>query len=76
MPKMSAAMIAERVYDHAVKNYEKGGWDVIVECWTVEDIVDHMDKYGITTLKGAMSSFGATADVWADRQADARNSAF
>jgi hypothetical protein len=26
------------IYKHAIANYEKGGWDYIVECWTTAEI--------------------------------------
>ena len=40
------------VMEHAIKNYEKKGWDVIVECYTVEEL-DQATKTA-KTLKGAI----------------------
>lgn len=75
MPKMTKQAIAESVMAFAVENYEKG-YDWIVECMTVDDIVAEMEKCGYTTKKQIMGLYGAVTDVREDRIADARNSAF
>lgn len=68
--------IPEGVMRHAKAHYEDGGWDVVVECWTLEEIQRVIDEDRCATLEDALRSFAALVDVWADRQADARNSAF
>jgi hypothetical protein len=75
--------LAKLVYAHALLHYEDGGWDVIVECYTTDSIVSqwiHLnDEYETplpTTEAEAIQSWEGVVDVWADRQADARNSAF
>ena len=75
MPRMTKRAIAEAVMAYAVENYEKG-YDWIVECLTVDDIVARMDECGYTTKKQIMELYGAVTDVREDRIADARNSAF
>lgn len=75
MPKMTATAIAEDVMAYAVANYEKG-YDWIVECMTVADIVAEMDEAGITTKAGIMKLYACVTDVREDRIADAKNSAF
>jgi len=75
VPKMTKQAIAESVMAYAVENYEKG-FDWIVECLTVADIVAEMDACGYTTKAEIMSLYGAVTDVREDRIADARNSAF
>lgn len=62
------------VQAHALDHYEDGGWDVVVECFEAADIAAQID--GATTLAEALARFEVQVDVWADRQADARNSAF
>jgi hypothetical protein len=62
------------VKDYAQQNYEKGGWDVIVECWDDETIAETIGR--ATTRKGAIAKFKDVVSVYADRQADAVNSAF
>lgn len=68
--------LIEAVKKHANEHYEDGGWDVLVECWGDKDILKHLDAYGARTEKEAIESFKTVVNVWADRQADARNSAF
>jgi hypothetical protein len=81
----TAALVAE-VRAYAQAHYEAGGWDVVVECWTDEDIAGALLRYGysdgqpypVTTLDEAVtdSILAQVVSVWADREADARNSAF
>ena len=58
-------------------HYEQGA-DTMVECWSDEDYEDlfvTLDGQPRTTEQ-AWQSLKAVASVYADRQADARNSAF
>lgn len=79
---MSDVTLAEAVLAEAARRYEDGGWDVLVECWTTADFTEHWDsmvQYGETrpaTVLQALASVSSLVDIWADRQADARNSAF
>jgi hypothetical protein len=61
---------AAEVMAYAEAHYNDGGWDVIVECWTLDDLrqARHLD--------GSWDGVLGAVDVWADRQADAINSAF
>lgn len=68
--------LIDAVKAHALENYESGGWDVVVECWEDKEIQDHLLHSGATTKADAIDSFRFMVDVWADRQADARNSVF
>lgn len=65
----------EGVKTHALEHYEDGGWDVIVECWEDADIIEHTAEVDTAEEAIALLQHGPVA-VWADRQADARNSAF
>ena len=60
---------------YAVENYERG-FDWIVECKTIDDIVADMDERGYTTKAQILADYGVVTDVREDRIADARNSAF
>lgn len=65
----------EAVKAHAEAHYEDGGWDVIVECWDDQQIADYIK--GTRTPAGAIRRFAkGVVAVWADQQADARNSVF
>ncbi len=75
------AKLVEAVKAHALEHYEDGGWDVVVECFSAAEIVEVFDigrRYGdvIETAEQAIAAFASPVEVWADRQADARNSAF
>lgn len=64
------------IKQYALDHYEDGGWDVIVECWSDEDIADFLEEFDAITQDKALHVFGRIVGVWSDRQADARNSAF
>ena len=73
---MTQAETIQAMKDWCMENYSQGA-DVMVECWSTEDYAalfsfegkDKTDAQAWNTLK-------AIADVYADQQADARNSAF
>lgn len=77
---------AEKVYAEATARYNEGGWDVIVECYTEADLVDEFfrardlgevfERPAATNYREARKRVKTAVDVWADRQADAINSAF
>lgn len=74
---MSETFLAPAVYEYARQHYNDGGWDVIVECWDNDMIEAYIIERGdIRTLAQAVEAFKDLVDVWADRQADAINSAF
>ncbi len=60
---------------HAEAHY-KEGWDVIVETRTVGEIEADLTERGITTLAAAIKHYEFDVEIWNERQADARNSAF
>ena len=64
-----------RVKDHARAHYNDGGWDVVYECWGREEVEIVVDECA-GDLDEAWRIIEACVDVWADRQADARNSEF
>jgi hypothetical protein len=64
------------VEKHAHDHYNDGGWDVIVECWDPYMIRDDLTRRGAGTPDEAIRAFEVYVDIYADRQADARNSAF
>jgi hypothetical protein len=66
--------LIDQVKEHALRHYNDGGWDVIVECKTDDELSELIE--GATTLPEALGMLEPLIDVWADRQADAKNSAF
>ncbi len=85
---MTTAELIAGVRRYAVEHYEDGGWDVIVECWEDAQIGDALVRYSrksgrkrrVRTLAEAVtpgkSILADVVSIFADRQADARNSAF
>lgn len=49
---MDRTEIIKDVREHAWKNYEGGGWDILVECWSDEDILQNMGN--ATTARDAI----------------------
>ena len=66
--------LIQAVKEHAQAHYNDGGWDVVVECWDDQQIADCIK--GARTARGAIRKVATIVSVYADRQADARNSAF
>lgn len=72
--KFSTEALVDFIKQYAIHHYEDGGWDVIVECWDDEDIARAIGK--ATTFDGALKKLADVVSVYADREADAVNSAF
>lgn len=66
-----ATELAHFIQKHAQDNYEAGGWDIIIECWTLDEIDEHLNKHAAASEAEAIAAFIPLIDVWADRQADA-----
>jgi len=69
---MNKEEIAKYIYNYAQEHYNDGGWDVIVECWTIKDIMDRIEDG--ESKEDALKSIEGAVGVWADQQADAVNS--
>jgi hypothetical protein len=72
---MTNELFATAVMATAKEKYNDGGWDVIVECWTAEEINNVLANCDDDVDK-AWEIILSLVDIWADRQADAINSAF
>jgi hypothetical protein len=53
--------LIEVVKQHAVNNYETDGWDILVECWSDEEIGywiedAHSEWQAITLVSGVLKS--------------------
>jgi hypothetical protein len=70
----SIARTIDKMKAWCLKNYENGA-DTMVECWASEDYQRMITDCG-GDLKAAWKCLRSVAAVYADRQADARNSAF
>lgn len=73
---MTRAETIQAMKDWCMENYENGA-DTMVECWTAEDYERLFSFEGEAhTDEQAWEILKAIASVYADQQADARNSAF
>ena len=73
---MTTNEIAEAVQKHAVVNYEKSGWDYIVECWTRDEIAWELNRVNITTVDDAIAHYAESARIFHDRRTDAEAEIF
>jgi predicted RNase H-like HicB family nuclease len=71
---MNKEEIAKYIYKYAQDHYNDGGWDVIVECWTINDIKNQIEDG--ESKEDALKHFKSVVAVWADQEADAANSAW
>lgn len=74
--RMTTNEIAEAVQKHAVVNYEKSGWDYIVECWDRRAIEDELIRSRIYTVDAAVKAFAELAHIWDERRKDAEAEIF
>jgi hypothetical protein len=68
------AEIIKAMQQWCLDNYTKGA-DTMAECWSDSDFAKLITDCEGNTAK-AWENLKAIADIYADRQADARNSAF
>lgn len=71
--------ILQAVKDHAQKHYCNGGWDVLVECYDDSDLTHLLEGPAGSrpaTPEDAIKRAEGYVSIWAERQADAKNSAF
>lgn len=58
------------VKKHAEDHYNDGGWDVIVEYWSDQELCGHIMQSKAQTVDQAITSFEIPVSVWSERQAD------
>ena len=67
-------VLVAAVQAYALAHYNEGGWDVVYETYEDAELAEAIG--GATTLQGALAKLRPLVAIWADQQADARNSAF
>ena len=68
---MSSFELVEAVRRHAINNYERDGWDILVECYSDGDILELIGN--ATTLQGAIRKVKADLKPQADYRFDIEN---
>lgn len=62
--KVKVSEMVAGVKAHALRHYEEGGWDVVVECMEDSDILREVE--GCKTVAGAIRKVGAVVGVYDD----------
>jgi len=71
---MDRTELLAEIRTYAGKNYNKGGWDVLVECWSDAEILEEIGK--ANTLRGAIWKLNKTLNFIADYRAEMMATAF
>lgn len=59
---------------HAVKHYEEGGWDYVVEAMTDADIAERIGK--ARTVNGAITKVATLVHLWDGQRREVMATAF
>lgn len=70
---MDEAALIRTVRAHALNNYNKDGWDYVVECYEDGDILE--DIGDATTVKEAIARVGAMVKILDERRQEIRATA-
>jgi len=63
--------LVQAVRDYANANYNKGGWDIIVECWSDKDIENEIGS--VKTVSGAIRKVRRVVRVIGDYRSEIQN---
>lgn len=76
---MSTATMDEMVAGvraHSMKNYERDGWDYVVECFEDSEIIEEITTAKATTVAEAIRAVGSLAKLLGERRQDVRAEIF
>jgi hypothetical protein len=71
---MNKQDLVDAVRDYAVDHYEQAGWDIVVECYTDEELAAEIGR--ARTVKGAIRNVGAAVGVYDGKRRDIQATAF
>lgn len=71
---MENGTLVEAVKAHAAKNYERGGWDIVVECYEDSEILNIIGN--AATAKDAIKRVAVVVGVHDDYRKDIEAEAF
>ena len=74
MAKKTVEELVAAVKQYAVDNYNKDGWDFVVECWPDDEIAIEIE--GCRTDAGAIKRMKAAVKPLAERRAEVRAEIF
>ncbi len=73
-PRLSMPELVKAVRGHANANYNKGGWDYLVECWSDAEIELEIGK--ARTVAGAIRACKFTVGLLDERRREVMSEAF
>ena len=68
---MTKQDLVQAVRAHAITNYNKGGWDFLVECWEDSDIEKQIGN--AKTVRGAIMACKRTMSALDERRREEMN---
>ncbi len=71
---MTVDDLVKAVQEHAKENYDKDGWDYIVETYTDEELAKEIGK--CTTVEGAIKKIRSIAMLLGERRSDVQGTAW
>lgn len=74
MAKKTVEELVAAVRQYAVSNYEKAGWDFVVECWADDEIAEEIK--GCRTEDGAIKRMKAAIRPLHERREEVRAEIF
>lgn len=68
--------IAKQIMEYAQEHYEEGGWDYVVECHTIESIVQALNENYLTTLDSGLRYFQEAYGIYGEMRQESKSYAF
>jgi len=69
LARIPRASLIAHVRNYAIANYERGGWDYIVECWDDEEIAEEIGN--VRTFAGAIKKMRPAVALYREMAAEA-----
>ncbi len=69
--KVTAEMF-KQIQDYAYAHYTEG-WDVLVECWSIEDAQQIADRDAVTDYDSLFAAVKESVELYNDYQTDIQN---
>lgn len=73
MEKYGETDLIAAVRRHAMENYERDGWDVLVECWDDGDILERISDANAQTPDAAIKACLSWVKLYDEKRREIRN---
>ena len=70
---MSEQNLINAVFAHARQNYERDGWDMVLECYNDGDILELISDADAQDVPAAIAAVGKIAKAYNDHRNEIRN---